>query len=158
MRNLEFPLHNLYDRLPIPLDCISSISSLRQTIQDALEQFYSSYQEELPADGTDIAYQSMLKENMIDFGRLMKSTSKIIRSIANSTDLQKNIKEACGLQILDEQVIDTNRKAVTEQFSLFLRQKNLQYLSVNFRDGRNSGNADMQTAKNYWINSSLPTA
>ena len=116
---LGVSLHNLYDRLPIPLDCISSISSLRQTIQDALEQFYSSYQEELPADGTEIAYQSMLEENMIDFGRLDEINQQaIIRSIANSADLQKNIQKACGLQILDEQVIDTNRKAVTEQFSL----------------------------------------
>ena len=77
----------------------------------------------------------MLEENMIDFGRLDEINQQaIIRSIANSTDLQKNIKEACGSQILDEQVIDTNRKAVTEQFSLLTPKKNLQYLSVNFRD------------------------
>ena len=61
----------------------------------------------------------MLEENMIDFGRLDEINQQaIIRSIANSADLQKNIQKACGLQILDEQVIDTNRKAVTEQFSL----------------------------------------
>jgi hypothetical protein len=67
---LGVSLANLYDRLPIPLDCIPSVSQVRETIQSALAQFYLDYQEDLPEDGTEIAFQSMVENDCIDFGRL----------------------------------------------------------------------------------------
>jgi hypothetical protein len=116
---LGVSLANLYDRLPIPLDCIPSVSQVRATIQSALAQFYLDYQEELPEDGTEIAFQSMVENDCIDFGRLDERNQRgIIRSVAQSPELQQGIQKHSGLEVLSGEIIDRNRQAVTEQFSL----------------------------------------
>jgi glycosyltransferase involved in cell wall biosynthesis len=116
---LGVSLANLYDRLPIPLDCIPSVSQLKATIQSALAQFYLDYQEELPEDGTEIAFQSMVENDCIDFGRLDERNQRgIIRSVAQSPELQQGIQKHSGLEVLSGEIIDRNRQAVTEQFSL----------------------------------------
>jgi glycosyltransferase involved in cell wall biosynthesis len=116
---LGVSLANLYDRLPIPLDCIPSVSQVRETIQSALAQFYLDYQEDLPEDGTEIAFQSMVENDCIDFGRLDESNQQaIIRTIAHSPELRQGIQKHSGLEVLSGEIIDRNRQAVTEQFSL----------------------------------------
>ena len=116
---LGVSLANLYDRLPIPLDCIPSVSQVRETIQSALAQFYLDYQEELPEDGTEIAFKSMVENDCIDFGRLDERNQRgIIRSVAQSPELQQGIQKHSGLEVLSGEIIDRNRQAVTEQFSL----------------------------------------
>jgi len=116
---LGVSLANLYDRLPIPLDCIPSVSQVRETIQSALAQFYLDYQEDLPEDGTEIAFQSMVENDCIGFGRLDESNQQaIIRTIAHSPELQQGIQKHSGLEVLSGEIIDRNRQAVTEQFSL----------------------------------------
>ena len=116
---LGVSLANLYDRLPIPLDCIPSVSQVKATIQSALAQFYLDYQEELPEDGTEIAFQSMVENDCIDFGRLDERNQRgIIRSVAQSPELQQGIQKHSGLEVLSGEIIDRNRQAVTEQFSL----------------------------------------
>ncbi len=116
---LGVSLANLYDRLPIPLDCISSITQLKETIQSALEQFYLNYQQDLPQDGTETAFQSMVANDSIDFGRLDEPTQQeIIRAVAQSPELQQGIQKHAGLEVLAEDIIDRNREAVAEQFSL----------------------------------------
>lgn len=116
---LGVSLANLYDRLPIPLDCIPSVSQVKATIQSALAQFYLDYQEDLPEDGTEIAFQSMVENDCIDFGRLDESNQQaIIRTIAHSPELQQGIQKHSGLEVLSGEIIDRNRQAVTEQFSL----------------------------------------
>jgi hypothetical protein len=116
---LGVSLANLYDRLPIPLDCIPSVSQVRETIQSALAQFYLDYQEDLPEDGTEIAFQSMVENDCIDFGRLDESNQQaIIGTIAHSPELRQGIQKHSGLEVLSGEIIDRNRQAVTEQFSL----------------------------------------
>jgi hypothetical protein len=116
---LGVSLTNLYDRLPIPLDCIPSVSQLKETIQSALEQFYLDYQQDLPEDGTEIAFQSMVENDCIDFGRLDETNQRgIIRAVAQSPELQQGIQRHSGLEVLSEEIIDRNKQAVTEQFSL----------------------------------------
>jgi len=116
---LGVSLANLYDRLPIPLDCIPSVTQLKETIQSALEQFYLNYQQDLPQDGTETAFQSMLANDSIDFGRLDEPTQQeVIRAVAQSPELQQGIQRHAGLEVLAEDIIDRNRQAVAEQFSL----------------------------------------
>ena len=116
---LGVSLANLYDWLPVPLDCISSVTQLKKTLQSALEEFYLSYQQDLPQDGAEIAFQSMVSNDSIDFGRLDEPNQQtIIRAVANSPDLQLGIQRHAGLEALNKEIIDCNRKAVAEQFSL----------------------------------------
>jgi hypothetical protein len=116
---LGVSLANLYTRLPIPLDSIPSVTQLKKTIQSALKQFYLSYQEDLPQDGTETAFQSMVANDSIDFGRLDEPNQQsIIREVAQSLDLQQEIQKNSGLEVLSGKIIDRNRQAVTEQFSL----------------------------------------
>ena len=116
---LGVSLANLYDRLPIPLDCISSVTQLKETIQSALEQFYLNYQQNLPQDGTETAFQSMVADESIDFGRLDEPTQQeIIRVVAQSPELQQGIQKHAGLEVLAKDIIDRNKQAVAEQFSL----------------------------------------
>ena len=46
---LGVSLQHLYNRMSIPLDCIQSIKTAKQTIQDVLEKFYQSYRQDFPA-------------------------------------------------------------------------------------------------------------
>ena len=116
---LGVSLSNLYERLPIPLDCIPSVTELKETIQSALEKFYLSYQQDLPGDGTELAFESMVENDSIDFGRLDESKQQaIIRTVSHSPDLQQGIQRHAGLEVLDNDIIDRNRHAVAEQFSL----------------------------------------
>ena len=116
---LGVSLANLYDRLPVPLDCISSVTQLKETIQSALEQFYLNYQQNLPQDGTETAFQSMVANESIDFGRLDEPTQQeIIRVVAQSPELQQGIQKHAGLEVLAKDIIDRNKQAVAEQFSL----------------------------------------
>ncbi len=116
---LGVSLSNLYERLPIPLDCIPSVTELKETIQSALEKFYLSYQQDLPEDGTELAFESMVENDSIDFGRLDESNQQaIIRTVSHSSDLQHGIQRHAGLEVLDNDTIDRNRHAVAEQFSL----------------------------------------
>ncbi|MEC8420287.1 MAG: hypothetical protein VXZ32_04110 [Verrucomicrobiota bacterium] len=116
---LGVSLTNLYDRMPIPLDCISSVSKLKIFIHSALEQFYHSYQQDLPENGTETAFQSMVEKDSIDFGRMDEPIQQeIIRVICQSPDLQKDIQRFAGLEVLNKEIIDRNQQAVTEKFSL----------------------------------------
>ena len=116
---LGVSLSNLYERLPIPLDCIPSVTELKETIQSALEKFYLSYRQDLPEDGTELAFKSMVENDSIDFGRLDESNQQaIIRTVSQSSDLQQGIQRHAGLEVLDNHIIDRNRHAVAEQFSL----------------------------------------
>jgi len=116
---LGVSLSNLYERLPIPLDCIPSVTELKETIQSALEKFYLSYQQDLPENGTELAFESMVENDSIDFGRLDESNQQaIIRTVSQSSDLQQGIQRHAGLKVLDNDIIDRNRHAVAEQFSL----------------------------------------
>ena len=116
---LGVSLSNLYERLPIPLDCIPSVTELKETIQSALEKFYLSYRQDLPEDGTELAFKSMVENDSIDFGRLDESNQQaIIRTVSHSPDLQQGIQRHAGLEVLDNDTIDRNRHAVAEQFSL----------------------------------------
>ena len=61
----------------------------------------------------------MVSNDSIDFGRLDEPNQQtIICAVANSPDLQLGIQRHAGLEALDKEIIDCNRKAVAEQFSL----------------------------------------
>ena len=116
---LGVSLDNLYNFLPVPLDCIPSIQGLKETIGQALRKFYQSYNQSLPEDACHQAYYSMLQDQAIDFGRLDEPNQQaIIRTLSKSHDLQKNIRNHCGLAVLDNGMIDENCQAVAKQFSL----------------------------------------
>ena len=116
---LGVSLQHLYNRMPIPLDCIPSIDNLRETIKSALEKFYESYQQDIPPNGNEIAYESMVEEDGIDFGRLdEKNQQAIVRKISTTPDLQKFIRQNSCLQVLNKDLIDSNLSAVNKKFSL----------------------------------------
>jgi glycosyltransferase involved in cell wall biosynthesis len=61
----------------------------------------------------------MVANDSIDFGRLDEPNQQsIIREVAQSLDLQQEIQKNSGLEVLSGKIIDRNRQAVTEQFSL----------------------------------------
>ena len=72
---LGFPSQTYTTGCPF-LDCISSVTQLKETIQLALEQFYLNYQQDLPQDGTETAFQSMVANDSLDFGRPDELTQK----------------------------------------------------------------------------------
>ena len=61
----------------------------------------------------------MVEKDSIDFGRMDEpNQQEIIRVICQSPDLQKEIQRFAGLEVLNKEIIDSNRQAVTEKFSL----------------------------------------
>jgi hypothetical protein len=115
---LGVSLDHLYERLEVPLDCVLSKESLNIKISHYISKFYKKYNRKLPEDASRLAYQSIVREEMIDFGRLDESLQQsIIRTVANSSDLQSDLRSMSKIQIIDEQIIHANQKAVKEKFS-----------------------------------------
>ena len=120
-------LGNLYDRLPIPLECAPSPEILKENIQSALLQFYQSYEQEIPEDAMSQAYDSMVDEDTIDFGRLNEDHQRaIIQKLNKSKELRNGVRIHSKISGLDQSTVQANAKAVSEQFSLTTYAKRTQ--------------------------------
>ena len=71
--NLGINLDNLYTRINIDTKHLSSREHLKPKINSALIKYFSEYGEKLPKHATELAYQSIVQEAGIDFGRLDES-------------------------------------------------------------------------------------
>lgn len=65
-------LDHLYPRIPIPLEWIGS-ETLRQRLQEALRAIHAAYALPLPQNAVTRAYDSLVSDETVDFGRLDES-------------------------------------------------------------------------------------
>ena len=115
--NLGVNLDNLYTRIDIDLKHLSSSKLLKPKINSVLIKYFSDYGQELPNHATDLAYQSIVQETGVDFGRLDESfQEEIICSVLKSKVSQKDIQKQVNLEKIDKNVIQENKESVMDNF------------------------------------------
>jgi len=72
----------------------------------------------MPSNATDIAYQSMVQNDQIDFGRLDEVLQEeIILSISKSTEARDEIRSQVNLERVDSEIILKNKESINENFA-----------------------------------------
>lgn len=116
--SLGINLNHLYQRININLEHLQNKGSLTSKIQTTLENFFLEYQQEMPSNATDIAYQSMVQNDQVDFGRLDEVLQEeIILSISKSTVARDEIRSQVKLERIDPEIILKNKESINENFA-----------------------------------------
>ena len=114
---MRLNLNNLYTRINIDTKHLSGRELLKPKINSALIKYFSDYGEKLPKHATELAYQSIVQEAGIDFGRLDESfQQEIICSVQKSKTAQEYIQNQVNLETPDINLIQDNKKAVLKNF------------------------------------------
>ena len=112
-------LDNLYERLDVDIDLIENKNALYDAIKTSVKKFYNDYETSLPTGSVEEAYESMVIENRVDFGRLNEDLQrKLIEKIACNTTMRKDLKGNDFLRLLSKTEIDQNSSIVKREFSL----------------------------------------
>ena len=115
--NLGINLNNLYTRIDIDPKHLPSKELLKPRIDSALIKYFSDYGKKLPKHATELAYQSIVQETGIDFGRLDESfQQEIICSVLKSKTAQESIQNQVGIENRNINLIQENKKAVMKNF------------------------------------------
>jgi hypothetical protein len=130
--NLGIQLGHMYDRININLDHLPSSSSLQPKIKSILTRFFSDYGQNLPDHAEIEAYNSIVKNGQLDFGRIDESMQEeIICSLIKSETTLKDIRDQVQIDCTNDQLITENKKAVREKFSLKSYTDKLENIYLN---------------------------
>ena len=111
-------LGNLYDRLELNLDLLQDSSSLALGSR-SLTKFFKDYGEELPDQAVQEAYDSIVSDNLVDFGRLDEPLQEeLISAVIESDQAKESIRDQSSIDSLPPFQIEENAKAVRENFSM----------------------------------------
>ena len=112
-------LDNLYDRLELNLDLLKDSSTLASRIKGSLTKFFKDYGEELPDQAVQEAYDSIVSDNLVDFGRLDEPLQEeLISAVIESYQAKESIRGQSSIDSLPPFQIEENAKAVREKFSM----------------------------------------
>ena len=112
-------LGNLYGRLELDLDLLQDSSSLAPRIKGKLTKFFNDYGKELPQQAVQEAFDSIVRDNLVDFGRLDEPLQEELISAVIETDQAKeSIRGQSSIDSLPPFQIEENAKAVRENFSM----------------------------------------
>lgn len=117
--HLGIQLGHMYDRININLDLLPSSSSLQPKIKSVLTQFFADYGKDLPLHADIEAYNSIVQNGQLDFGRIDETMQEeIICSLIKSETALKGIRDQVQIDCTNDQLIPENKQAVREKFSL----------------------------------------
>ena len=109
-------LSGLYERLDVPLDWVGA-GEFRQELRRHLERVYQAYGRKADEDYLERALTESIHDDRVEFGKLDENMQrKVIRLLLNSPQARSEIRPA-SLNV-QERLIQSNRKAVQEQFNL----------------------------------------
>ena len=116
---LGVQLDNLYNRLELNLDLLQDPTALPQRIDAALANFFNDYGVELPPQASQEAFDSIVSDNLIDFGRLDEPLQEeLISAVIESEEAKESILGQSSIESLSPTRIEQNAKAVQENFSM----------------------------------------
>jgi hypothetical protein len=122
----DVQLDNLYNRLELNLDLLQDTAALFPRIEASLADFFNDYGEELPPGASQEAYDSVVIDNLIDFGRLDEPLQEeLISAILESEDAKESIRAQSSIDSLSPTRIERNARAVQENFSMHAYGKKL---------------------------------
>jgi hypothetical protein len=112
-------LDNLYNRIELNLDLLEDSKSLHARIEDCLVNFFNDYGEELPAGAAQEAFNSIVRNNLVDFGRLDEPLQEeLISAVLKSSEVKESIREQSTIECLPKTVVEENAQAVLDNFSM----------------------------------------
>ena len=115
----QIDLTNLYERLEVDLALLSQPSELHPRIASVLSKFFLDYGVEEPAGSSQIAYDSLVRNNRVDFGRLDEGLQEeLILAATGSGEIRKSIRSQAKIERLDSSLIEKNAGSVRKRFSL----------------------------------------
>ncbi len=116
---LGVQLDHLYDRINIDINHLKNKSFLRDKIRNSLKQIYKEYKREMVPNADELAYNSIVINKCLDFGRVDELTQEeIINSVCRSASSVTEIKDQIDLELSDHLRIDQNCTSVIQNFSL----------------------------------------
>ena len=84
-----------------------------------MTDFFNDYGEELPPGASREAYDSVVINNLVDFGRLDEPLQEeLISAILESKDAKESIRAQSSIESLSTDRIERNARAVQENFSI----------------------------------------
>lgn len=127
--DLGIELNHLYDRLDVDIKHLRKEEFLKPKITVSLKKFFSDYGQELPNNSTDIAYNSIVKNGKLDFGRIDESSQmEIVDSVLKSPDARRNLQVQVKTERPNEDIISRNQKNVSKYFSQDAYADKLQFI------------------------------
>ncbi len=112
-------LDNLYNRLELNLDLLQDPTTLLPRIEAVLANFFNDYGVELPLQASQEAFDSIVIDNLIDFGRLDEPLQEeLISAVLESEEAKESIRGQSSIESLSSTRIEQNAKAVQENFSM----------------------------------------
>ena len=138
----------MYSRVEIDFDHIKNKTLLRPKIDHVMTKFFSDYGIKPPNDGVDRAFNDIVKNNRIDFGRIDEPLQEeIILSVSKSENAKNDIKEQTKIGYSNSQLIAENALAIEKSFALDSYRDRLQKIyrllcssesgSIEFANGNN---------------------
>ena len=145
---LGVKLDHMYSRVEIDFDHIKNKTLLRPKIEHVMTKFFSDYGIKPPNDGVDRAFNDIVKNNRIDFGRIDEPLQEeIILSVSKSENAKNDIKEQTKIGYSNSQLIAENALAIEKSFALDSYRDRLQKIyrllcssesrSIEFANGNN---------------------
>ena len=94
-------------------------TTLAPRIKGSLTKFFKDYGEELPDRAVQEAYDSIVRGNLVDFGRLDEPLQEeLISAVMESDQAKESIRDQSSIGRLPPVQIEENAKAVRENFSM----------------------------------------
>jgi hypothetical protein len=119
-------LDNLYNRIELNLDLIEDSKTLHTRIEDCLINFFHDYGEELPEGAVQEGFDSIVRDNLVDFGRLdEKLQEELISAVLSSPQVKESIRKQSSIECLANIIVEENAKAVQNNFSMHAYGKKL---------------------------------
>ena len=110
-------LSGLYDALYIPLSWIGE-TTLRKSLEEALEAYYQAYSRQMPGDAVDRALQAACRDDMVDYGRLGEHHQENVLRRLHASPQDRSAIDPSQLPRSSEAHLDANREAIVKGFSL----------------------------------------
>lgn len=141
-------LDHLYNRLELDVGLLENKELLFTRIEKALDKFFKDYGEELPQQASEEAKNSIVRDDLVDFGRLDESfQERLILSAIKSEETKKAIRQQCSLNPLPGSIIKANSEAIRDEFSMIAYGEKLIQIyqeilqakkgKVEYADGKN---------------------
>lgn len=112
-------LKNFYENIFVPLEWVGA-DRLLNHIKKAIENYYDSYQKDLPVNAVQTAYENAVSDDRVEFSRLNEAMQEsVLEKLAELTVDER--MEHCSLDVnleFDESLIDWNKSKINEGFSL----------------------------------------
>jgi hypothetical protein len=144
--NLGIKLNHMYNKIEVDLKHLKNSNILGSKIKSVLNKFFTDYGQELPKNAEKTAYNSIVKNNMLDFGRVDElMQEEIILSVRKSEAAKIEIQKQAKIGESKTNILTENKHAVQGNFSLksyrdklheiYLELCNTKHSRVEFVDG-----------------------